>query len=501
MGAIMGLRLALDKAMRREFQLFVERAFQELFPNDKYSRGWYVQAICWHLHLVNSGEMLRLIINLPPRTLKSFIVSVAWPAFLLGRDPTLRIICVSYSDDLAREHARLFRLLISSDFFRRLFPLMRVSPDKNTESMVATTANGFRLATSIGGTLTGKGGNLVIIDDPMKAGAVNSAIERQRVIDWFTSTLITRLDDPARSQIVVVMQRIHAFDLSGYLLEKGGWAHLTLAAECRLDQSVPIGLGKHHVFKDGDLLDNVRLPLEVLIERYGDLGEPQFNAQYLQDPVPPDGNIIKREYFRYYDFKEGMFPGYQIIQSWDVAAKTGEGNDYSVCITMAIGKDGFYVIDVTRVKREFTQLVPLVQELYDKYRPRQILIEDSSNGTALLSHLKDTTHLPVLGITPKLDKVTRVLEASASFAAGRVKFAKDAAWLTALENEHLEFPNGKHDDQVDALVQGINWAREHYSQYFSLIVGPVNILKDEADRFFRDEDFGSLNDPEDTSDE
>lgn len=153
------------------------------------------------------------------------------------------------------------------------------------------------------------------------------------------------------------------------------------------------------------------------------------------------------------------------------------------------------------MKREFTQLVPLVQELYDKYRPRQILIEDSSNGTPLLSHLKDTTHLPILGIPPKLDKVTRVLEASASFAAGRVKFAKDVAWLTSLENEHLEFPNGKHDDQVDALVQAINWAREHYSQYFAPIVGPGNILKDEADRFFRDEDFGSMNDPEDTSDE
>ena len=438
----LSVRRAFDSALRRDFQLFVEQSFVTLFPNDQYTRGWYIQAICWHLTKAMSDAPPRLIINLPPRTLKSFIVSVAWPAFLLGRNPTLRIICVSYSDDLSREHARLFRLLVNSDFYGRLFPQMRISPDKNTESMVATTANGYRLATSIGGTLTGKGGNLVIIDDPMKAGAVNSELERQRVVEWFQSTLITRLDDPAKSQIVVVMQRIHAFDLSGYLLEKGGWAHLSLGAECRSDQSVPIGPDKYHAFKEGDLLDGVRLPLKVLEELYRNLGEPQFNAQYLQDPVPPDGNIIKRENFRYYDFVEGMFPG-QIVQSWDVAAKTGVGNDYSVCVTMAILKDGFCVIDVTRVKREFAQLVPLVQELFEKYRPRQILIEDSSNGTALLSHLRDTTPLPVLGIVSKTDKITRLVEASPSFASGRVKFAKGAAWLTSLENEILEFPNGK----------------------------------------------------------
>lgn len=484
-----------DVVLRSDFQAFVEAAFPVVYPNDKFVSGWHIQAICWQLHQVRAGATPRLVVNLPPRSLKSFIVSVAWPAFILGSEPSHRIICVSYTDDLAREHARLFRILIGSSFYRRLFPQMRASPLKNTEGMVATTRNGFRLATSIGGTLTGKGGHLIIIDDPIKAEGANSESDRQRVIDWYRSTLITRLDDPARSQIVVVQQRIHAFDLSGYLLEQGGWSHLALPAECRKDLSIPIGQDKWYQYRCGDLLHYDRLPGKVLEARFKELGSAQYSAQYLQDPVPPDGTIIKRAWLRYYEPR--VVPRFiEIIQSWDVAAKTGAGNDWSVCVTLGIARDGYYVIDVARFKIEFPDLVRATGRLADTHRPACLLIEDASNGTSLIQHLRAESRLSVVEFKPRQDKESRVNGVSALFEAGKVRLLKDAAWVPDFERELLEFPNSRNDDQVDALTQALIWARDKAERYVVPVMA-VSILKAEEDRFSRDEDFGPLDYDED----
>lgn len=487
-----------DVILRSDFQAFVEKAFRVVYPHDMYVSGWHIRAVCWHLKQVLAGTMPRLIVNLPPRSLKSFIVSVAWPAFILGRDPSRRIICVSYSEDLAKDHARLFRFLVGSAFYRRLFPLTRVSASKNTETMVATTKNGFRLATSIGGTLTGKGGHLIIIDDPMKAEGVNSENDRQRVIDWFKSTLISRLDDPVLGQIVVVQQRIHAFDLSGYLLEQGGWKHLSLAAECRRDIRVAIGPRKIHFFKEGHLLHPERLPISVLKARYKELGSAQFSAQYLQDPVPPEGTIIKRAWFRYYEGR--LAPHFiEIIQSWDVAAKIGVGNDWSVCVTLGVAKDGYYVIDVARMKVEFPDLLKASQRLANAFRPDRILIEEASNGLSLLQSLSAATALNVIGIKPRQDKEARVNGVSAMFESGKVRFEKNADWLPVLERELVEFPGGRNDDQVDALSQLLAWVRDHAERYLPLVL-PILLPKADEDRFTRDEDYGSLDDDMDEED-
>jgi predicted phage terminase large subunit-like protein len=484
-----------DIVLRSDFESFVQKAFSVVHPDRKVAWSWHIRAICWHLYLVRSGQMPRLIINLPPRSLKSFIVSVAWPAFLLGLDPSLRIVCVSYTDDLARDHARLFRILIESQIYRRLFPKMRISPRKNTEGMVATTRGGFRLATSIGGTLTGKGGDLIIIDDPMKAEDVNSKVERERVIDWYKSTLASRLNDAVNGQIVVVMQRIHSFDLSGYLLEQDDWTSLALPAEARRDFDVAIGRNRWHRYSEGDLLHGARLPGAILEARCRELGSAQYSAQYLQDPVPPDGTIIKRAWFRYYEPRIQPVV-IEIIQSWDVAAKIAEGNDYSVCVTVGIARDGYYIMDVKRFKAEFPVLQRTAEAMAEQYRPNRILIEDSSNGTALLQNLTFGTRLNVIGIKPKQDKEARANGVAAAFEAGRVKFKKDAEWLLEFERELLEFPNSRHDDQVDALTQGLIWAQENTERLPGLIPA-ILMPRDEADLFIRDADCDGVDDDED----
>ncbi len=475
-----------DVVLRSDFQAFVEKAFSVVFPNDRFVSGWHIEAVCWHLSLAQQGDLTRLIINLPPRSLKSFIVSVAWPAYLLGLDPTFRVICVSYSDDLARDHARLFRALVGTKLYKRLFPRTRISPSKNTESMVATTANGFRLATSIGGTLTGKGGHLIIIDDPIKAEGANSESDRQRNIDWYSSTLVSRLDDPVTGKIIVVQQRVHAFDLSGYLLEQGGWTHLSLPAEARRDIQVPIGDGQTHLFKEGDLLDGARLPGRVLEARSKDLGSAQYSAQYLQEPVPPDGTVIKRSWLSTYDARSTQSFS-KVIQSWDVAAKPGPANDWSVCLTLGIARDGYYVVDVARMKVEFPGLAKAASELAQRYKPSLILIEDSSNGTALYQDLNARSRLPVSLIKARLDKESRVNSVSGLFEAGKVRLLSTAAWHADLKRELLEFPGGRHDDQVDALSQALAWARDN-DDHLVAFAHPILMPRPPEDCFLADDD-------------
>ena len=178
---------------------------------------------------------------MPPRSLKSICASVALPAWLLGHDPTRRIICASYAQELSVKLANDFRLVVTSDWYRRLFPHTRLDPQKNTETEVVTTARGYRLATSVGGVLTGRGADLIVIDDPMKPQDALSDTKRQAVQQWFDTTLLSRLDDQARGAILLVMQRLHVEDLAGHVLAKDGWAHLDLPAIAEAAADIPIG--------------------------------------------------------------------------------------------------------------------------------------------------------------------------------------------------------------------------------------------------------------------
>jgi hypothetical protein len=191
----------LNLVLRNDFASFVRMAFVTVSPGDSYSANWHIEAICHELSKVKRGETKRLIITIPPRHLKSICTSVALPAFVLGHDPTRRIICVSYSQELAVKHANDCRTVMNSDWYRRAFPGTKVDPGKNTETEVMTTQRGFRLSTSVGGTLTGRGGNFIIIDDPIKPTDAMSDTTRERLVQWCGTTLLSRLDDKERDAI------------------------------------------------------------------------------------------------------------------------------------------------------------------------------------------------------------------------------------------------------------------------------------------------------------
>src|SRR5207248_11751990 len=193
----------LAALLRTDLRFCVRKCFHTILPAEPYWPNWHIDAIVHQLMRVHAGEISRLLINQPPRSLKSICVSVAYVAWFLGHDPTRRVIVVSYSNDFAAELHRQFRMVIDAPWYRALFPAMRPAKDSGTE--LITTRGGSRYATSVGGTLTGRGADLIIVDDPLKADEAQSEPARQRVIDWFSGSLVSRLNDKERDAIVVVM--------------------------------------------------------------------------------------------------------------------------------------------------------------------------------------------------------------------------------------------------------------------------------------------------------
>ena len=238
------LEQAHDAILRKHFDFFLRRSLMTLNPGQAYLPNWHIQAIAYQLERIRRGEITRLIINMPPRNLKSLTVSVAFPAFLLGHEPWHRIFAISYGSDLSSKHASDFRSIVESPWYRRAFPKMRIS--RSLEDEVWTTARGFRRSTSVYGTLTGLGGDIFIIDDPQKPVDAQSDTQRSRLNHWVSNTLMSRLDSKTNGVIIVVMQRVHLNDLSGYLMELGGWEILSLPAIAEQDETIMIGAGKFH---------------------------------------------------------------------------------------------------------------------------------------------------------------------------------------------------------------------------------------------------------------
>jgi predicted phage terminase large subunit-like protein len=447
----------LHAILRSDFTSFVQKAFRTVSPGDDYSANWHIEAMAHELSMVMRGETRRLIITIPPRHLKSICTSVALPAFILGHDPTRRIICVSYSQELAVKHANDCRTIMNSDWYRQLFPATKVDPGKNTETEVMTTERGFRLSTSVGGTLTGRGGNLIIIDDPIKPADAMSDTTRERLIKWCGTTLLSRLDDKERDSIILVMQRLHVGDLAGHFLDQGGWRHLNLPAVATMDERVAIGPGRYHTRKVGELLHPKRESTATLEAMKAAMGAAVFSAQYQQSPVPPGGHLIKWEWFQWYDPSDLTID--EIVISWDTAMKVTELSDYSVATVWGVKGDFYYLLDVIRERLIFPALKREAIALYQKWalldKPT-ILIEDAGSGTSLLQELHDL-NIPCVGIRPEGDKKVRMSGQSAKIEARAVHLPRSAGWLDDLRTELLAFPFGLHDDQVDSISQALAW--------------------------------------------
>jgi len=452
----------LAKAILHEdFRSFVEVAFKELNPGDAFIPNWHIDAICHAVVETINGERQRLIVSVPPRSLKSIIISVALPAWILGRDTTRRIVCISYGDELVEKHSRDFRKIVTSAWYHVLFPKMRIA--KNTASEITTSNGGGRFATSVGGTLTGRGGNLFIIDDPLKPADAMSKAKREKANEWLRTTLASRPDDKRVDKMILVMQRVHVDDPAGILLNTGRWDHLNLPAIAQEPESIPVGHDNHHHRLPGEPLDAIREPLETLEGLKQDMGEMAFSAQYLQAPVPLDGGMIKWSWFQTYEEPPIFRPGDKIIQSWDTAMSNSDNADWSVCTTWHLHNKCYYLLDVQRQRYLFPELCQKAIELYRRYERANLVIEKHGSGISLIQELQHKNIHPI-SYRPKLDKETRAGQASIEIEKGRVFLPQFAPWLEAFRMEVMAFPKAAHDDQVDSMVQAISWheARERY---------------------------------------
>ncbi|MBL8575601.1 MAG: phage terminase large subunit [Mesorhizobium sp.] len=462
-------RRLLEELQRQMLRAFVETMFRELEPGTAYVRNWHVDTICWHLEQVANGKCLRLMINLPPRSLKSFIGSVAFPAWFLGRDPARKVVTVSYSADLAAKLTGDFRRLIETPTYRRLFPAMKLK-GKNTEIEQRTAAGGHRYATSVGGTLTGRGGDIIIVDDPIKADSVMSEAERTAVNTWFRNTVVSRLDNKTTGAIVIIMQRLHQDDLVGHLTEEDehGWTVVNIPAIATEDCSYRISDHpgrEYHYRKQGEVLDPGREPLAALNKTKRNIGSDRFSAQYQQMPLPPGGNLIQREWLVDYDELPDLEQADAVILSLDTAASAEEHNDFSVCTTWAVFGDHYYLFDVFRRRVEFPDLKKNALSLIAKYRPNIVMIENAGTGMSLrqvlINELREKRRRPRLfKPTPRGDKVTRVAGVTALLEQGRVHIPKDAPWRDEFLKEVLGFPSAKHDDQVDSMEQFLRFMQK-----------------------------------------
>jgi predicted phage terminase large subunit-like protein len=447
----------IDAIYRTDFRAFLEKIFVLLNPGQIFVPEAYLWGIAYQLERVRRGEIKRLIINMPPRSLKSITSSVAFPAFVLGRDPKRRFICVSYSAELSKKHSNDFRTVLESRWYKRLFPSTRIGPYKNSETEIELTERGGRLATSVGGTLTGRGGDIIIIDDPLKPDDALSATRRNQVNEWYKNVLLSRLDDKRTAAIVVVMQRLHPDDLTGFLLSQSDeWEVLSLPAIAESDETILGWGGVPFYRKAGEVLSPEREPLEVLNAMKQEIGGAAFSAQYQQNPVPPGGAMIKRDWVKRYGELPPPSERLLVVQSWDTASKGGPENDFSVCTTWIVTREGrFYLAEVWRDRVDYPALKAKVIHQAWAWKSNRILVEEAGAGIGLVQEL--VGHVPgIIGVKPERDKITRMSIASWKFESGQVFLPSQDWWLADLESELFAFPHIRHDDQCDSISQALN---------------------------------------------
>jgi predicted phage terminase large subunit-like protein len=462
---------------RTDFGAFTYRAFEAINPGQRLIPNWHIDVICYHLQLMVNGEARkRLVINLPPRTLKSFIVSVALPAWLLGRAPGARIICASYSDELAAKFSRDCRALLETPFYKSAFPRTRLNPKKASEGEFETTKRGSRLATSVGGTLTGRGGGVLIIDDPIKANDADSEVARRGAIDWFSNTAMSRLDDPATTLVCIAMQRLHVDDLAGILIERG-WPKLVLPAIATEGGDYVTGPDEVYHRPVEELLQPNRDSLEAIEELKREIGSRVFAAQYQQMPTPPDGNMIKAAWLRRYNVVPDRKNFQRVVLSCDPAGKDGTDNDYTAITVIGLQQQAIHLLEVRRGHWKVMQMREQIIALSQRWGVDLVIIEDTASGMGLIQLLQEQTRLSVVGRHPVADKATRMSRQQGRFEAGRILLPNEASWLADFENELLAFPSGRYDDQVDALLLFLDWFAENERYLQPVITCPVVIVQ------------------------
>ena len=465
----------VEAACRRDFLSFFQWCFHVLEPGSTLNMNWHHYAMAYHLELVLRGVIKRLAIVAPPRTLKSLMASVAFPAYVLGRDAGKRVIGISYGSDLQITFSNQCRAIIDTPRYQKLFSRTRLS--KNTETEFHTTQGGYRYARSAEGSLTGIGGHILILDDFQKPLDVLSEARRTSTNSLYYSTVASRINNQHTGAIVAVGQRLHPDDYIGMLLRSGeDWTLLSLPAIAEKEERIPIGPGRCHVRRVGDLLHPQQQSREVL-EALRSQDPETYAAQHQQAPIPPGGFLIKRDQIQYCDELPRRASSSVYIQTWDPGQKPGVSNSRSACLDIVVQDDKYFIVHALADQWDYHELEQRVLLRADERKPDVILIEDTGFGTGVIGALK-RKNLPVVAVRPEGDKAARLVRHISKFANGQVFLLKTAPGRGMLEDELFAFPGGRRNDLVDALTQGLGhkhvpylWTDKAVENYGNLLFG------------------------------
>jgi predicted phage terminase large subunit-like protein len=476
-----GLLIEIDaeRAVRSLLE-FVHQAWIIVEPSTPFVPGFHIDAIIEHLEAVTRGQIRNLLINVPPRHMKSLLVSVFWPAWEWIGHPERRWLYSSYAASLSIRDSVKFRRLIESPWYQsRWGDRFSLTSDQNTKVRVDNSRSGYRIATSVGGSATGEGGDRIICDDPHNVQEVESDSVRKGTLDWWDVVMSTRVNDPKTSAMVVVMQRCHQQDLSGHLLEQGGFEHLCLPAEYE-GSTRKTSIGFSDPRKEmGELLWKERYGTQEIEDLKRRLGSYAAAGQLQQRPSPLGGGIFKRHWWRYFQPQGANLPPVVVslpdgtlmsipainapsyvdeqIQSWDCSFKDLDTSDYVVGQAWARSGSIYLLGHQIRARMDCPATIKAIRELSQRW-PGTLAkrIEDKANGSAVIQMLQH--EIPgILPVNPEGGKVARAMAVSPLIEAGNVYLPHPlyAPWVNDFIEECAAFPNGAHDDQVDAMTQAL----------------------------------------------
>jgi predicted phage terminase large subunit-like protein len=449
----------IEALIWRDFSLFVQVMWAEVHPDKPLIWHPYLDLICAKLEAVAHGEIRNLIITMPPRHMKSTCVSVALSAYVLGHYPEEEVMCVSYGADLAKEFAAASLQMMQCPAYVNLFgPVL--SSARPPLHLLKTRGGGARRATSLDGTATGVGSDLLIFDDPQKPGETLSEAIRRTTNNAYEHTFLSRRNMPAKARTVIVMQRLHEDDFVGHVLGLGGdWEILNLPAIAEEDQVIPYKtiIGDHvYRRREGEALHPVRMPLEELALIREASGEAVWSTQYQQRPAPAGGGLVNTGAFVRYATQDLPERFDRKIQSWDTAATVAEWSAYSVCTTWGIKGKKIYLLHVWRKKVQYPELRSAVVEQATLHDADIVYLEEHSSGIQLLQDLPREGFGKLRGVKPVRDKATRMINQTALIENGFVHIPEEAPWLADYLHELAMFPNSKFWDQIDSTSQALD---------------------------------------------
>jgi predicted phage terminase large subunit-like protein len=461
------LAALLTRRAEQSLRAFVEQVWPILEPETPFLPNWHIDLLCEFLEAVTAGQVRFLLITMPPRSMKSLLVSVCWPVWEWIRRPGSRWIFASFAETLALKHSLDRRTLLQSPWYTdRWGDRVRLAEDQNVKGEFHNTARGVMIATSVGGSITGKGGDRIVVDDLHNPQQAESDAQREAAITHFRTTLSTRLDNKRTGAIVVVMHRLHERDLAA-LCQELDYTQVALPAESETHTELVFPRsGRVVVREPGDLLWPAREGRAELDLQKRLLGSAAYAAQYQQRPAPPGGRIFRRDWFRYYD---ELPPLREFAQSWDMSFKDSSDSDYVVGLVAGRHDADIYLLDRVKGQWAFSETYRQVRGLAARYpQAKTILIEDAANGPAIIDVLRHVVP-GIVAVQPEGGKLVRAQAVQPLVEAGNVylpnprphgTLVPDRAWVEDFVHQLTAFPQGAHDDDVDAFTQLlVRWSR------------------------------------------